>query len=218
MGHSSVTDFVGTRTRFQRFSDSKLMNGWINHFSLNNLSVRSSTENYLQRGDRFIFHAASPLANARFIADFVGVDGLELFRSSNIQLNENSQANILEFPEASYSFRLVSQLEYQPPTEEVRLATDGCVAEVIRADGSSQNTFLSDVSESGAGVLGPEPFKRGEIVRLKIDAQMRSLEIEAEIRYSVRSKVAPDMYKSGLKLHGFGRLEGAVWRNFLKAA
>lgn len=218
MGQFSTNDFVGTRTRFQRFSDSKLMNGWISAFTLSNLTVRATTEHYLQKGDRFIFHVNSPHTNARFVADFLGVDGIELFRTMNLQFDGDNQANLIEVPEASFQFRVVSQLEYQPPTEEVRQAVGGWVVEVSRHDNTTEKAFLSDVSETGAGVLSPVAYQRGEIVRLKLDAQMRSLELSAEIRYSVRSKIAPDMFKSGLKLCEFGRLEGAVWRNFLKAA
>lgn len=218
MGQFSTSDFIGTRTRFQRFSDSKLMHGWISNFTLSQVTVRATTDQYLQKGDRFIFHVSSPHTNARFVADFASVDGLELFRTMNIQLGENNQANVIEVPEASFQFRVVSQLEYQPPTEEVRQAVGGWVVEVRRQTGSVENAFLSDVSETGAGILSSVSYQRGEIVSLRLDAQMRSLELNAEVRYSVRSKIAPDMYKSGLKLCEFGRLEGAVWRNFLKAA
>ncbi len=218
MGQFSTSDFIGTRTRFQRFSDSKLMHGWISSFTLSHLTVRATTDHYLQKGDRFIFHVSSPHTNARFVADFSAVDGLELFRTMNLQFDGENQANVIEVPEASFQFRVVSQLEYQPPTEEVRQAVGGWVVEVRRENGSFENAFLSDVSETGAGILSPVSYQRGELVSLRLEAQMRSLELNAEVRYSVRSKIAPDMFKSGLKLCEFGRLEGAVWRNFLKAA
>ena len=194
------------------------MHGWVSNFTLSQVTVRATTDQYLNKGDRFIFHVSSPHTNARFVADFTSVDGLELLRSMNISLDGESQASVIEVPEASFQFRVVSQLEYQPPTEEARQAVGGWVVEVRRQSGAVENAFLSDVSETGAGILSSIAYQRGEIVSLRLDAQMRSLELNAEVRYSVRSKIAPDMYKSGLKLCEFGRLEGAVWRNFLKAA
>jgi len=172
----------------------------------------------MTKGERFIFHVASTHANARFVADFSGVDGLELFRTTSLVLKDASTANIIEVPEANFAFKVVSQLEYQPPSEEMRRMVNGWVVRVHTAAGAESKAFLSDVSDSGAGILSPTSFQRGEQVVLHVDADDKGLELAAEVRYSVRSKIAPDMYKSGLKFSEFGRLEGAVWRNFLKAA
>jgi hypothetical protein len=218
MGQFSTCDFIGTRTRFQRFSDSKLFHGWIQYINLSSMVVRSATDSFMQKGERFIFHVSSSHSNARFIADFSGVDGLEMMRTSSLVLQDSTTASLIEVPEANFAFKVVSQLEYQPPTEEVRYMVDGWVVQVHNAAGAETKAFLSDVSETGAGILSPTSYQRGERVVLHVEARDRELELEAEIRYSVRSKIAPDMFKAGLKFNDFGRLEGAVWRNFLKAA
>lgn len=218
MGQFSTCDFVGTRTSFQRFSDSKLFHGWVQGFTLANLVVRTTTDHLLKKGDRFIFHVVAKHTNARFVAEFSAVDGLELIRSMTLPMGNQGTANLVEVPEANYSFKLVSQLEYQPATEEARHMVGGWVVEVRNSEGDRQNAFISDVSDTGAGILSALPYKRGEIVTVKIEGLGRGLELDGEVRYSVRSKIAPDMYKTGLKFNEFGRLEGAVWRNFLRAA
>ncbi len=218
MGHFSTSDYIGTRTRFQRFSDSRLFHGWIENFTLGTIVVRCATDNWVKKGDRFIFHVCSQHANARLVADFQGVDSLELIRSMNLSFQGEVNTSVIEVPEANFLFNVMSQLEYLPPTEEVRHMVGGWVVQVWSQRGAEHNAFLSDVSENGAGILCDASFQRGETVTIKIDAMMRSLEMTAEVRYSVKSKLAPDMYKTGLKLHEFGRLEGAVWRNFLKSA
>lgn len=217
MGHYSTSDFIGTRTRFQRFSDSKLFHGWAESFTPNVIVVRAATDVWIKRGDRFIFHIGSNNANARFVADFQAIDGLELVRTQNLSVGD-MQASLVEVPEANFSFKLVSQLEYQEPTEEARHNVGGWVVQVKGSTDSFCNAYLSDVSETGAGILCAEAYQRGERITIYVEAMGRCLELEAEVRYSVKSKIAPDMYKTGLKLCDFGRLEGAVWRNFLKAA
>lgn len=217
MGHYSTSDFVGTRTRYQRFSDSKLFSGWIESFSPNSIVVRTATDSYIKKGDRFIFHVGSVNTNARFVADFQVIDSLELIRTQSI-LAGDKQANLVDVPEANFAFKLVSQLEYQPTTEEVRHSVGGWMVQVKGPSGVLCSAFLSDVSETGAGILCADSYQRGERVTIYVEAMARCLELEAEVRYSVKSKIAPDMFKTGLKLCDFGRLEGAVWRNFLKAA
>lgn len=218
MGQFSTCDFIGTRTQFQRFSDSKLFSGWIQNFTLGSLQVHASADYLINKGDRLIFHVVSTHANARLVADFVSVKGLDLIPTSSIHLAGSSAANVVESPAANYCFKVVSQLEYLPPTEEARHMVGGWVVQVASPSGNFANAFLSDVSEAGAGILGPVAYQRGDIVSVHLDAMEKSLDLEAEIRYSVKSKIVPDMYKSGLKFREFGRLEGAVWRNFLKAA
>ncbi len=217
MGHYSTSDFIGTRTRFQRFSDSKLFHGWVESFTLSAIVVRTSTDSLIKKADRFIFHVGSNHSSARFIADFKCINSLELMRGQSLT-DGGVQASLVEVPEANFSFGLVSQLEYQAPTEEVRHNVSGWVVQVKGADGSLCNAYLSDVSENGAGILCSQPHQRGEHITICVEALPKSLELEAEVRYSVKSKIAPDMYKTGLRLCEFGRLERAIWRNFFKAA
>ncbi|MBC8066191.1 MAG: PilZ domain-containing protein, partial [Chlorobia bacterium] len=163
-------------------------------------------------------HISSSHANARFVADFQTIDGLELVRTMNVRLEDETESSVIDVPEANFAFKVVSQLEYQAPTEEVRHNVGGWVVQVKDPSGESTSAFLSDVSETGAGILSSVSYQRGEILSVRIESMARGLDLEAEVRYSVRSKIAPDMFKTGLKLCEFGRLEGAVWRNFLKAA
>jgi hypothetical protein len=218
MGHYSMNDFVGTRTRYQRFSDSKLFHGWVEGFTLTSIVVRTATDSWIKKADRFIFHVGSNHANATFVADFQAIEGLELVRTQSLPVSGDVPASLVEVPEANFSFRLVSQLEYQAPTEEARHNVGGWVVKVKGPSGSFCSAYLSDVSETGAGILCGESYQRGDRITIYVEALDRCLELEAEVRYSVRSKIAPDMIKTGLKLCEFGRLEGAVWRNFLKAA
>lgn len=219
MRHFATSDFIGTRARFQRFSDSKLFHGWIESFNLESVVVKAPTDVLIHKADRFIFHVNCTGAAGRFLADFQGMDGFEMMRSFSVPMEKGSPSvSIIDVPEARFMFKLMSQVEFEEPVENFRRMVDGWIVKIEDQAERTYTAYLSDVSDEGAGILSPQVFQRGQVVRVHLEASMRSLTIDAEVRYCVKSRLAPDMFKSGLKLREFGRLEGAIWRNFLKAA
>ena len=216
MGQFSTHGFLGTRARFQRFSDSEVFRGWIDAFTIKLLCVRLSTAN-LNPGERFVFHVANGTCNARFIGDLLAKSETDLKLPPSL-----SSLLPTETPEHAgayqYHFRVASQFEYLPRSEEARIAMDGGIIEVNSEECGEDRVFLSDISEHGAGILGTSAYSRGAILSLKVSAARRTLELKGEVRYCIRSKIVPDMYKTGLKLDGLDRLEAAEWRNLMRAA
>jgi len=218
MGHFSTFDFVGTRTRFQRFSDSKLFHGWIENFSPSYLVIRTDDASLFQEGDRYIFHASSKRCGVRFIADFEFMGRSQNWIDAKSLSYDSVRKTFQDVGSSSLTLRVASQLEYQPTNEEARQMVGGLIVTIANSKGNEISAYLSDLSDFGAGILSDSSFDRGEHVTIKVRSHSSVMEYSAEVRYSVKSKIAPGMFRSGLKLSEYGRLEGAVWRNILKAA
>jgi hypothetical protein len=218
MGHFSTFDFVGTRTRFQRFSDSKLFHGWIENFSPSYLVIRTDDAASFHEGDRYIFHASSRRCGVRFVADFEFLGRSQHWIDAKSLTYDSVRKTFQDVGAASLTLRVASQLEYQPTDEDSRQMVGGLIVTIADSQGKEVSAYLSDLSDFGAGVLSDSLFNRGENVTIKVRSHSSVMEYPAEVRYSVKSKIAPGMFRSGLKLAEYGRLESAVWRNILKAA
>ena len=193
MGQFATGDFVGTEVKAQRWFDSKSLGGKIERLTLGVLVVTHDPERWMQRGDRFIFHLEGKRTRARLIAHY------DRFEAG---------------PPARHYYRVISHLEYQPPRLEPRHPVDGGLVE-IEMEEMRSTAFVADVSESGLGILCDRQFPRGAEVFV---CGMDGGAVEAEVRYSVKSSLAPAMYRTGLKMREARWKENSLWTSFLRAA
>lgn len=213
MGELSSGEMIGTRVRFQRFSDSKIFNGWFQGFSSESFLIHAQVTAPLVIGDRFFFQVAAMDSDVRFIGDFLTVGPADKAQNLGDRLPSE-----IEEDERELQFKLTGQIQYRPLTEEPRRRVGDRIVTVSDESRVESPALLSDVSPSGAGILGNRQFQKGQIIWLHLETMQRQTSFKAEVRYSVPSKSVPDMYKSGLKFHDFGRLEEALWKSMLRAA
>lgn len=213
MGELSSGEMIGTRVRFQRFSDSKIFHGWFQGFTTESFLVHAQVTTPLVIGDRFFFQVAAMDSDVRFIGDFLTVGPSDKARNLGDRLPSE-----IEEDERELQFKLTGQIQFRPLTEEPRRRVGDRIVTIAEGSGAEVPALLSDVSPSGAGILCGKQFQKGQIIRLHLESLQRQSSFEAEVRYCVRSRGVPDMFKAGLKFREFGRVEEALWKSMLRQA
>lgn len=203
-------EFVNTRARFQRLSDSKFFTGWVEDFGFPSLALRCAPEAELAVGDKFLFELYGEKANCIFIGTLEVVDGLDA-------LKQVSVAEQSAIPEITFEFRILSEYRYIQPKESVRKAVQSLTATITRAKGEFE-VAVSDVSSTGAGILTSEKFDVGELVQLRVTAMMRTITLQCQVRYSRADRRLAGMYRSGLQFENMNRVDVVSWTKVMDAA
>jgi hypothetical protein len=201
---SKKVSFVNTRARFQRISDAKLFNGWVNTLSTKTTIVSVNEPIRAQPGQIFRFEVYGKGAIAVFEAR------LEIASGTLI------------------AFGICSQIRAMPSKEDMRQRTQNLTALLYRApdpevlDSRPDNRPLDisataqpiteaqvvDVSTRGVGILSTFEFDRGEMLRLVINTQWGPADCLVEVRYC---KPEGERFRIGLLVQSMDRLSQGIY-------
>lgn len=204
-------EFINTRTRFQRLSDSSFFTGWVEDLSRPHFEVRSSLDSY-EIGERFLFELYGQKANQIFIAELESVDGMNALQKT--AMGKGQDATPIDI---TFEFSIVSESKFIEPKEPARKAVQSLTAFLAKA-GESLEVSISDISESGVGLLTNSAYEVGEPVILTMTAMMRTITLDCQVRHCRPDKQIKGMFRTGLQFENMNRVDLVAWAKVMDAA
>ncbi len=230
-------EFINTRTRFQRLSDSEFFTGWVEDLSSPHFEVRSTLSTY-EIGDTFLFELYGDKANLIFIARLEGVDAMNALQKTTpnapkpktarcakvkgrakdqVALEPETEAEDSTSLYITFEFALVSEKKYVEPKEPARKAVQSLTA-VLTRGAEKTEVSISDISANGVGLLTTTSYEVGEVVGLSMTAMMRTIHLQCQVRHCHRDKQIQTMYRTGLQFENMNRVDVVAWAKVMDAA
>ncbi|MBV6457954.1 MAG: hypothetical protein HONBIEJF_01074 [Fimbriimonadaceae bacterium] len=215
MAKESLKRLIGSRTRFQRFSDARIFNGWV--ISLNQKQVRVRFDNHqsFAVGQPFSFHIFGGSSDATFEAVLAEFDDGEVTR--NLVFNSVDGKQQVAVAELAATFAIYSSLRFSPGLESRRVAAEDFEVVVIH-DESEIEANPKDKSASGLGLLMRRELPLGEKVSVRMRMGTLTLEVEARVRSCRASGVLDQPFRIGLVFVNPDRIFTGRWSSLLEAA
>ena len=202
---SKKVSFVNTRARFQRISDAKLFNGWVNTLSTRSTIVSVSEPIKAQPGQVFrfevygkgaiaVFEARMEIASGTLIA-FAICSQIRAMPSKEDmrQRTTNLTALVYAFPQQENE--LDAPVEYEP-------------FDIATAAHPIAEAQVVDVSTKGVGLLMNLSFEKGERLRVVLNTEWGPADCRAEVRYC---KPEGDRYRVGMQVESMDRLSKGIF-------
>lgn len=230
-------EFINTRVRFQKLSDSKIHTGWVEDLANPYFAIRSSFDGYAI-GDKYLFELFGEMANVIFIGTLENVDGLQALKRIQAEpaeprskptpppakgkkwtraSDEEDENPFCADLDITFEFKIISELRYTAPKEAVRKAVQSLTATVATVKGE-QDVSVSDISANGAGILSAERFEPGATARLTMTAMMRTISLECTVKHCRQDRQMKGMFRTGLKFENMNRVDMVAWSKVLEAA
>lgn len=211
MGKISPGDFIGTRVRFQRLTDARLFNGWLDDFRGTMLSVQTVEDLTDDVGARFSFEAFGLGVTAVFEAKLA----LVAQKPARAPEVEGALAICHAPGWTTLHFRLEGSLRCVTSDESFRIRVQEMAATLVTPHGEEQ-VRLIDVGPKGFGAVTSQPYEPGSLVGFVVQTATGRIVGQAEIRYCRESSGQDGPYRIGVLLTRMPRLDGPRWDRFVR--
>jgi hypothetical protein len=211
MGKISPGDFIGTRVRFQRLTDARLFNGWLDDFRGSMLTVQTVDDLTDDVGARFNFEAFGLGVTAVFEAKLALVAQRPVHTAGVEGALALSQAPGW----TTLHFRVEGSLRCVTSEESFRIRVQEMVATLVTPHGEEQ-VRLIDVGPKGFGAVTSQPYEPGSLVGFLVQTASGRIVGQAEVRYCRESAGQDGPYRIGVQLARMPRLDGPRWDRFVR--
>lgn len=211
MGKISPGDFIGTRVRFQRLTDARLFNGWLDDFRGNLLAVQTVDDLTDDVGARFSFEAFGLGVTAVFEAKLA----LVAQRPSQSPAVEGALALSTSPGWTTLHFRVEGPLRCVTSEESFRVRVQDMGATLVTPHGEEQVRII-DVGPKGFGAVTSQPYEPGSLVGFVVQTAGGRVVGQAEIRYCRETSGPDGPYRIGAQLARMPRLDGPRWDRFVR--
>jgi hypothetical protein len=211
MARISPADFIGTRVRFQRLTDARLFNGWLDDFRGNVLAVQTVEDLADDVGAKFSFEAFGLGVTAIFEARLA----LIAQRPAVQDVTDGSLAVARLDGWSTLHFKVEGSLRCVTSEESFRVRVQDMNATLVSRDGEEQ-VRLIDVGPMGFGAATSQPYEPGSLVGFVVHTGSGRVVGQAEIRYCRETTGADGPYRVGAQLARMPRLDGPRWERFVR--
>lgn len=215
MANDSLKRLTGSRTRFQRFDDARIFNGWIIGVNQKQVRARFDYHQSLAIGQQFRFHIYGGASDATFEAVLAEFDDSEITRNLAFRNVDGKQK--VAVAELAATFAIYSSLRFSPGSEARRVAAGDFDVVVIHGE-TEHEAVPRDKSAKGLGLLLRQELPRGENVRVRMRMGMLELEVAAMVKSCRSSGVSDQPFRVGLVFVEPDRLFTGRWSTLLEAA
>ncbi|MDI9636754.1 PilZ domain-containing protein [Kamptonema cortianum] len=215
MSKFGAQDFCGTRCRFQRLSDAKLFNGWIEAFEDDAILLSTSTESTVKVGEEFRIEAYGNKISASFNAKLISVVSMDLGLGGVLPAVEGSSAMLLEAKSVAFRMEPTSPVRYASSHESVRLRTADIPCMVV-IDGVAVRGLVVDVSEHGCGLILKKQIRQGHQVTVQIQATNVQFPVSGQVKHCRADKDRAGWFRCGINIDILDRVRRPKWERLLK--
>ncbi len=214
MARISAKDFVGTRARFQRLSDAKIFNGWVDQFYGNTVIVTTSADAPVELGDEFRVEGFGNQISVVFNAKLSSADGVTSLLHAAAAV-DGSSARMLEPLKSTLKMVVTSPVRYSASQESVRYQVEGMFTG-IAVNGEVISAFTVDVAPNGIGAVCKTEIEPGSATTIAIQTGLGPVKAEAVVRYCRAEKDREGYFRIGLMFTNMGRIERPRWERFVR--
>lgn len=192
------SQFNNMRARFQRHSDARIFNGWVQSHAPSRVVVQATGTASMSLGEQFHF-------------EIHGIDEVALF-SAELQALEG----------ALCEFNVTSPVKRLPRVEDTRLKVRDMLAYCRPAQGPEpvplpkerSECAVIDLSSSGLALLHPEELEKGSAVDVEVVTPVGGVLLQAEVRYCRKEDKG---FRVGLRITAIDRLNRGRYGFFLQS-
>ncbi|HVL39138.1 MAG TPA: PilZ domain-containing protein [Fimbriimonadaceae bacterium] len=194
MQYWTTEEFIDGRVRFQRLSDAKFFNGWVEDFRGTVLTVEAADEFSLLPSDKFAFQLYGRKRDAIFMG--------EALRASS------GEATVGRSKGHLYRFRITGDMTFSKSAENARFLARGARATVEHQE-QVQDALVLDYSASGLGMLCPKSLPREGVVAINMAIGGVEMQCVAQVRYSRPTEGG--QFRTGFKILRFAASSQERW-------
>lgn len=185
---------MNNRARLQRLKDAKFFNGWVKELDLEQEQFAIQVLGAMQTCE----------PGELFITEIHGVDRTMIIKGKVTMASEGIVA-----------FAFVAEPQNLPPREKARIKVEG-VSATLSTNNGAIDVEIADISIEGCGILSPGQVEKGSVIELMIDSPAGPINCRGEVRYTKTDSEMPGLYRLGILLEPFGRLEQARWNKMIE--
>ena len=214
MARISSREFVGTRSRLQRFRDAKLFSGWIESFGETSLDITTTTGATIEVGDTFNVEVFGNGVYSTFHAEVESIRPFDMMYGGQVRTIGKDGIRFIEAVQATVRLNIVSTIRFSQGVEAVRIkAADHPVSIAIGED-IFQGTMI-DMSPKGMGVAVDDKIEPFSTLDVTVTSPFGDIFGSCEVRYC-RPIKHTGQFRCGLMFSEIERLQEQRWARFLR--
>lgn len=214
MARVTAQDFVGTRARFQRLSDAKIFNGWIERIFGNKIELSTRTDSTVAAGDQFRVEAFGHFISMVFTAELEETEVYDVISQNYAALEEGGTATV-QTTRLTFQMGVKSSVRFSASSEPVRVQVPELPICLNQGE-TNIDGIVVDVAPNGMGVVSPERFEVDQQLEICMETSHGEIKGTCNVRYCKPDIDRDGFYRTGLMFVDLGRIERPRWERFLK--
>lgn len=204
---SSREDFINARARLTRVRDAKIVYGWIEDLSDQNLHLKLHSNDPIDFDEEFIIEVSGVLSSIRFGA--VLCRRIELPTAERPEEGEAASSVV-----HLHEFRLNSEIQSTDSIQAPRFQAANMRA-ALTICGEVRILPIEDVAPGGIGAYSDQELQPGTCGHISIPTRLGPVEGAGEVRYCRAVPDQPGKWRVGIQFQKMGRVDRGRWDDLL---
>lgn len=201
MNPSDIVALNHARTTFQRISDGKFFNGWVELIWPDVVVAQINKSVSVTLGEEFAFHIYGNGQDAFFHATLL-----------ELQNATESNRTASEVPATQLTCEVSTEITFSKNSQQPRFSVEGVSADVeLNGKRLASHTMVIDIGPRGLAVLVEHGIKRGEVVEVSLFYRGQVVRFEGEVRNCIGSANAI-LHRVGLEIKSMNRVDAIRWK------